>query len=130
MGSEPQPKAMVSVKPPCEARFTEMVAFSPVFMVSVAGLSVRLKLLAVPLTVTAGEVEVLFLADKLTIGADVVSLSRKQERAEELFVADADALAGARRRLADARALAGRIEQLVGRPLTAVVAGDPGGPGR
>ena len=77
-----------------------------------------------------GEVEVLFLADKLTIGADIVSLSRKQERAEELFVADADALAGARRRLADARALAGRIEELVGRPLTAVVTGDPGGPGR
>ena len=77
-----------------------------------------------------GEVEVLFLADKLTIGADIVSLSRKQERAEELFVADADALAGARRRLADARALAGRIEELVGRPLADVVAGDPVRPGR
>ena len=76
-----------------------------------------------------GEAEILYLADKLTVGAEVVSLERKQERAEELFAGDAAALPAARRRMDDARAVARRIEELTGRPLTAVAAGSPDGSG-
>jgi CTP:molybdopterin cytidylyltransferase MocA len=75
-----------------------------------------------------GEAEVLYLADKLTQGAEVVSLARKEAHAEELFAADADALAGAQRRLTDARAVARRVEECIGRPLAALVADGPGGP--
>lgn len=82
---------------------------------------------AVP--VEPGESEVLFLADKLTIGAEIVGLERKEERAAGLFAGDAAALAGARRRLADARGVAGRIEDLTGRPVAAILAGRPGAGG-
>jgi molybdenum cofactor cytidylyltransferase len=74
-----------------------------------------------------GEAEVLYLADKLTQGTEIVTLAAKEARAEELFAGDADALAGARGRLADARTVARRVEELVGRPLAVVVAGDHGG---
>jgi molybdenum cofactor cytidylyltransferase len=74
-----------------------------------------------------GEAEVLYLADKLTIGADIVSLSHTEARAAELYAGDAEALAGARRRLADARTVAARVEALVGQPVAVVVSGETRG---
>ena len=82
-----------------------------------------------------GEVELLYLADKLTLGAEIVSLDHKEACAIERCAGDKDALAGARRRLADARAVARRVEDLTRRPAELIAAaatavGERGGSGR
>ena len=70
-----------------------------------------------------GEREVLYLADKLTVGSRTVGLDGKRERAEGLFAGDAEALDAAHTRLEDARAIVARIESLTGRPLSAILDG-------
>ncbi len=70
-----------------------------------------------------GETELLYLADKLTVGAGVAGLADKGRRAEARFAGDAAALAAARRRLDAADLVAAQVEKLVGRPLTEVIAG-------
>jgi len=69
-----------------------------------------------------GEREVLYLADKLTIGNRTVDLDGKRERAEALFANDPEALDAARDRLETARVIGARIETLVERPLSSVAA--------
>lgn len=69
-----------------------------------------------------GEREVLYLADKLTIGNRMVDLDGKRERAEALFANDPKALDAARDRLETARVLGACIEALVERPLSFVLA--------
>jgi len=68
-----------------------------------------------------GEREVLYLADKLTVGSRAVDLDGKRERAEVLFAGDPGALDAARARLEAARVIAARIESLVGRPLSSIL---------
>ena len=70
-----------------------------------------------------GEREVLYLADKLTVGGRTVDLDGKRERAEALFADDPEARDAARTRLEAARVIAARIEALVGRPLSAILEG-------
>ena len=70
-----------------------------------------------------GEREVLYLADKLTVGSRTVDLGGKRERAEAVFASDPDALDAARVRLEVARVIAARIESLTGRPLSAILDG-------
>lgn len=70
-----------------------------------------------------GETELLYLADKLTAGADIAGLADKRRRAEARFAGDAAALAAARRRLDAADVVAAQVEALVRRPLAEVVAG-------
>jgi len=70
-----------------------------------------------------GEREVLYLADKLTVGSGTVDLDGKRERAEALFAGDPEALDAARARLEAARVSAARIESLAGRPLSAILDG-------
>ena len=70
-----------------------------------------------------GEREVLYLADKLTVGSRPVDLDGKRESAEALFASDPEALAAARARLEAARVIAARIESLTGRPLSAILDG-------
>jgi len=70
-----------------------------------------------------GEREVLYLADKLTVGSRTVDLDGKRERAEALFASDPDALGAARAKLEVARVIAARIESLTGRPLSAILDG-------
>jgi len=70
-----------------------------------------------------GEREVLYLADKLTVGSGTVDLDGKRERAEALFARDPQALDAARARLEAARVIAARIESLAGRPLSAILDG-------
>jgi len=69
-----------------------------------------------------GEREVLYLADKLTIGNRTVDLDGKRERAEALFANDPEALDAAHDRLETARVIGARIEALVERPLSSVLA--------
>ena len=69
-----------------------------------------------------GERELLFLADKLTIGARPVDLAGKLARAEERFRDSPDALATARDRLAVAGLIAARVEERTGRRLASVLA--------
>jgi molybdenum cofactor cytidylyltransferase len=71
-----------------------------------------------------GEREVLYLADKLTVGSRVVGLDGKRERAEALFAGDLEALLAARTRLEAARVIGARIEALTGRPLSPILDGD------
>lgn len=73
-----------------------------------------------------GEAEILYLADKLTVGAKVAGLAAKRRRAEELFFGDTAALAGATARLDAAQAIAARVEALVGGPLAAFLTGPAG----
>jgi CTP:molybdopterin cytidylyltransferase MocA len=68
-----------------------------------------------------GEREVLYLADKLTVGSRIVDLDGKRERAAALFASDPEALDAARARLEAARVIAARIESLTGRPLSSVL---------
>ncbi|MCX6374343.1 MAG: HD domain-containing protein [Actinobacteria bacterium] len=70
-----------------------------------------------------GEREVLYLADKLTVGSQTTDLDGKDERAAARFAGDPDALAAARTRLAAARLIAARIESIAGRSLAAILAG-------
>jgi hypothetical protein len=80
-----------------------------------------------------GEREVLYLADKLTVGSRAVDLAGRRERAEASFAGDPEALIAARERLEAARVIAARLETLVGRPLSAILADrlpeDAGAPG-
>jgi len=71
-----------------------------------------------------GEREVLYLADKLTVGSRTVDLGVKRERAEAVFAGDPEALDTARARLDAARVIAARIESLTGRPLSSVLERD------
>ncbi len=70
-----------------------------------------------------GEREVLYLADKLTIGSRTVTLNGKRERCEALFADDPEALDAARARLEAARVIETRIESLAGRPSSAILDG-------
>jgi len=70
-----------------------------------------------------GEREVLYLADKLTMGSRTVGLDGKRERAAARFAGDPEALDAARTRLEAARLIAARIESLAGRPLSAILGG-------
>ena len=82
-----------------------------------------------------GEREVLYLADKLTLGDQAVDLDAKRQRAEALFASDPEALHAARARLEAARVIGARIESLTGRRLSAILddalpaeCADPAGP--
>jgi len=68
-----------------------------------------------------GEREVLYLADKLTVGSRTVDLDGKRERAAARFARAPEALDAARARLEAARVIAARIESLTGRPLSSVL---------
>jgi CTP:molybdopterin cytidylyltransferase MocA len=68
-----------------------------------------------------GEREVLYLADKLTVGSRIVDLDGKRERAAARFARAPEALDAARARLEAARVIAARIESLPGRPLSSVL---------
>ena len=70
-----------------------------------------------------GEREVLYLADKLTVGGRAVDLDAKRERAEASFASDPEALHAARARLEAARVIGARIESLTGRRLSAILDG-------
>ena len=70
-----------------------------------------------------GEREVLYLADKLTVGSRAVDLDAKRERAGALFAGDPEALKAALERLEAAQIIAARIESLAGRPLPAILFG-------
>ena len=70
-----------------------------------------------------GEREVLYLADKLTVGSRAVDLDARRERAEALFAGDPEALKAALERLEAARVIAAGIESLAGRPLSAILVG-------
>jgi molybdenum cofactor cytidylyltransferase len=70
-----------------------------------------------------GEREVLYLADKLTVGSRAVDLDARRERAKALFAGDPEALKAALERLEAARVIAVRIESLAGRPLPAILFG-------
>jgi probable phosphoglycerate mutase len=70
-----------------------------------------------------GEREVLYLADKLTVGSRAVDLEAKRDRAEALFAGDPEALKAALERLEAARVIAAGIESLAGRPLSAILFG-------
>ena len=56
-GSDPQPSPMVSAKPLLEASVTVTVAFCEVCMVTVAGVTVRLKVVPPPVIVTGCDVD-------------------------------------------------------------------------
>jgi len=71
-----------------------------------------------------GEAELLYLADKLTVGAEITDLARKRARAEARFSGDAEALAAARDRLDKAAVVAGQVEELAGRSLWGIVVAD------
>ena len=73
-----------------------------------------------------GEREVLYLADKLTVGSRTVDLQSRRERAEALFASAPDALDAAQDRLEVARVIGARIEAVVGRPLSAILDGSAG----
>lgn len=75
-----------------------------------------------------GEVELLYLADKLTVGDEIVTLAGKRERASELFAGDRRALAAATARLTAAAEIAARVQELTGRPAE-VIARDAVAPG-
>jgi len=68
-----------------------------------------------------GEREVLYLADKLTVGSRTIDLDGKRRRAEALFASDPAALDAARMRLEAARAIEARVAFLVGRPVAALL---------
>jgi len=68
-----------------------------------------------------GEREVLYLADKLTVGSRAVGLDARRERAEAVFASDPEALKAALERLEAARVIAARIESLARRPLSAIL---------
>ncbi len=68
-----------------------------------------------------GEREVLYLADKLTVGSRTIDLDGKRRRAEALFASDPAALDAARMRLEAARAIEARVAFLVGRPVSALL---------
>jgi CTP:molybdopterin cytidylyltransferase MocA/HD superfamily phosphohydrolase YqeK len=70
-----------------------------------------------------GEREVLYLADKLTVGSRAVGLDARRERAEAVFASDPEALKAALERLEAARVIAARIESLARRPLSAILEG-------
>jgi molybdenum cofactor cytidylyltransferase len=70
-----------------------------------------------------GERELLYLADKLTVGSRTVDLDGKRERAEAEFASDPEALDAARARLEAARVIGARIESLTGQPLSASLDG-------
>jgi molybdenum cofactor cytidylyltransferase len=70
-----------------------------------------------------GEREVLYLADKLTVGSRTADLDGKRERAEAHFAGDPAALGAARTRLEAARLIGARIESLTGLPLSAILDG-------
>jgi CTP:molybdopterin cytidylyltransferase MocA len=71
-----------------------------------------------------GEAELLYLADKLTLGDEIVTLARRRERTFALAADDQVALAAATARLAVARAIAARVEGLTSRPAEAIARGD------
>jgi len=79
-----------------------------------------------PLPDLPGEREVLYLADKLTVGTRMVDLDEKGARAEALFAGDPAALHAARTRLEAARVIAARIEAVTGQPLSSVFHGHAG----
>ena len=76
-----------------------------------------------PLPDLPGECDVLYLADKLTVGSRTGDLDDRRERAEARFAGDLEALDAARARLEAARVIAARIESLTGRPLSAILCG-------
>jgi hypothetical protein len=67
-----------------------------------------------------GELEIVFLADKLVRGEAYVGLDERFRAALARFQDDPEALAAARRRLAVAQALAVRIEARLDRPIEEV----------
>jgi len=76
---------------------------------------------ALPLPGLPGEAEVLYLADKLVLGVDVVSLERRLALSVERFHSDLDAVNAARRRLAAATSLSRSVETIVGSPLADII---------
>jgi molybdenum cofactor cytidylyltransferase len=70
-----------------------------------------------------GEREVLYLADKLTVGSRTADLDGKRARAEARFAGDPTALGAARARLEAARLIGARIESLTGLPLSVILDG-------
>jgi molybdenum cofactor cytidylyltransferase len=70
-----------------------------------------------------GEREVLYLADKLTVGSRTVDLDGKHERAETLFASDPEALDAARTRLEAARLITAHVESLTGLPVSGILDG-------
>jgi putative nucleotidyltransferase with HDIG domain len=70
-----------------------------------------------PASLTLGEAEILYLADKVTDGECVGPLSSRERRMEERFAPGSDALAAARRRLARAAEIQSEVERIAGAPL-------------
>lgn len=68
-----------------------------------------------------GEAEILYLADKITDGEAVSTLSLRMFRMENRFAADSEALAAARRRLKTAMEIQRRVEALSGQPLSEIL---------
>jgi probable phosphoglycerate mutase len=68
-----------------------------------------------------GEVEILYLADKLVMGTAVVSLSERLARALDRFAGDEGARAAAAAKLRAAEQVASRVEGLTRRPVGAIV---------
>ena len=70
-----------------------------------------------------GERELLYLADKLTMGSRTVDLDGKRARAAVRFAGDSAALEAAYARLEVARLIAAHVEALTGLSLSTIVAG-------
>jgi molybdenum cofactor cytidylyltransferase len=70
-----------------------------------------------------GERELLYLADKLTVGSRTVDLDGKRARAAVRFAGDPAALEAAHARLEVARLIAARVEALTGLSLSTIVDG-------
>jgi hypothetical protein len=71
-----------------------------------------------------GENELLYLADKTTVGTTVTTLEERMSKLESKFSSDEDALASMRRRLSRAIAIRDGIEKIVGSPLGKILGGD------
>ena len=71
-----------------------------------------------------GENEVLYLADKMTVGTAVLTIEERMSKLELKFSSDEDALMSMRKRLSRAVAIRNEIEKIVGIPLGKILGGD------
>lgn len=76
-----------------------------------------------PVRGKTGEVEVLYLADKITDGTDTLTLEDRLARMEERFPRGSEAMDNARRRLSDAMLVQKKIEDITGMSLEEILGG-------
>ncbi|MDR3164059.1 MAG: NTP transferase domain-containing protein [Synergistaceae bacterium] len=73
---------------------------------------------------TICEKEVLYLADKMTVGTSVLTIEERMSKLELKFSSDEGALMSMRRKLSKAKAVRDEIEKIIGSPLGKILGGD------